>query len=322
MPRGPNGNRETGTVLKATIEDIRGIATRCGLDAIGAAPAWPVPVEPATAARLVNRAPKDLGYLAARLQKRLDPGLVLPGVRTVLSAVIGYGSDRPGVEALTPGTGFISRFAWSHDYHVMIGAWMKDLCGQLKREYGAVARWYVDTGPVFEKAYAVAAGHGFVGKNSLLITPRFGSWVFLGTVLTDLDVVAPPSGPTKDGCGKCRDCQDACPTAALEQDYVLDSSRCLAHLTVSDRGPPSPELASRLAGNLYGCDICQDVCPRNIKAVKPGRREFAPLPGLYMPRLDDVLAMDQKRFLSVFGETPVRRRKLGLLQATARLLKR
>lgn len=308
--------------MKAAIDDIRVIAALCGLDAIGAAPARPVPVEPDAAARLVNRAPKDLGYLSARLAKRLDPALVLPGVRTVLSAVISYGSDRPGVEALAPGAGFISRFAWSRDYHEVIGGWMKDLCGHIEREFGATVRWYVDTGPVFEKAYAVAAGHGFVGKNSLLITPRYGSWVFLGTVLTDLEVETPPEAPQDDGCGKCRICQDACPTAALEQDYVLDSSRCLAHLTVSDREPPSPDLAPCLAGNLYGCDICQDVCPRNIKAVKPGRREFDPLPGLYMPRLDDVLAMDQERFLSVFGETPVRRRKLDLLQATARLLKR
>jgi len=292
------------------------------LDAVGAAPAYPVPVDALMASRLVAEAPRDLGYLAAQIRKRLDPGLVLPGVRSVLSAVISYGSDLPGVEALPKGACFISRFAWSRDYHKVIGRMMKGLSADLEGRFAARARWYVDTGPVFEKAYAVAAGHGFIGKNSLLVTPGFGSWVFLGTILTDLEIEPPPvTQPPKDGCGKCRICRDACPTKALEQDYVLDPSRCLAHLTVSDKAPPSPDLAPVLAGNLFGCDICQDVCPYNRKAVKPGRPEFAPLPGLYMPMLDDILAMDEEAFMRTFRPTPVRRRGLDRLQAIAKLLK-
>jgi len=307
--------------MKARASDIEGLATECDIDSIGVTPAYPVPVDADTFTRLVSNAPRDLGYLAARLKKRLDPGLMLPGVRTVVSAVVSYGGALPGVEALPPGAGFISRFAWSRDYHKVIGSRMKRLTYVIEERFGAKALWYVDTGPVLEKAYAVAAGHGFVGRNSLLFTPRFGSFVFLGTILTDLDVDAPAPAPARDGCGRCVECRDACPTMALEQDYVLDSRRCLAHLTVSDRNPPSPELAPMLAGNLYGCDICQDVCPYNIKAEKPDRRDFAPLPGLYMPMLDDVLGMDEDAFLRVFGRTPVRRRGLELLKATAGLLK-
>ena len=308
--------------MKVPIAEIEAASDRYGLDDIGAVPACPVPVDPDIAARLVARAPKDLDYLGTRLRIRLDPDQLLPGVRTVLSALVSYGSSLPGVEALPAGAGFISRFAWATDYHAVIGRRMKKLASFLEQEYGGRVRWFVDTGPVFEKAYAVSAGHGFVGKNSLIITPRFGSWVFLGTILTDLEVDAPSPAPQPGSCGKCRICQDACPTAALDEAYVLDSSLCLAHLTVSDKAQPSPNLAPKLAGNLYGCDICQDVCPYNLKAEKPTRPEFEPLPGLYMPQLDDILALDDEAFRVSFGKTPMRRRKRHLLQATARLLKK
>ncbi len=304
---------------RPTAAELDVLARECGLDGAGAAPADPVPVDPEQVTRLVQRLPRDLGYVAARLRERLDPGLLLPGVRSVVVAFVSYAGTLPGVREMPSGRGFVSRFAWGRDYHRVVGERMERFAGAISVRWGARARWYVDTGPVFEKAYAVAAGLGFVGRNSLLIHPRYGSFIFLGSVLTELEV-ASSARPIGDGCGRCQACVSACPTGALDRSRVLDAGQCLAHLTVSDRSPPDPALAPRLAGNLYGCDLCQDVCPWNRRAERPVRPEFSPLPGVYMPRLRDILDMDEARFLEVFGQTPVRRRTWPLLQATARLL--
>ncbi len=314
-PRGRNVER----IPRTTASELDALARSCGLDGAGAAPACPVPVDLDEVSRWVQRAPRDLGYVAARLRERLDPGRLLPGVRSVVVAFVSYAGTLPGVRAMPSGRGFVSRFAWGRDYHRVVGERMKRFAGAIATRCGARARWYVDTGPVFEKAYAVAAGLGFVGRNSLLIHPRYGSFIFLGSILTDLEV-EPAAHRMADGCGQCRACRAVCPTRALDRPYVLDAGRCLAHLTVSDRSPPDPALAPRLAGNLYGCDLCQDVCPWNQRALRPERPEFSPLPGAYMPRLRDVLAMDEARFRTVFGGTPVVRRPLPLLKATARLL--
>lgn len=304
---------------RTTASELAVLARECGLDGAGAAPADPVPVDVGQVTRLVQGAPRDLGYLVARLRERLDPGLLLPGVRSVVVAFVSYAGTLPGVQAMPSGRGFVSRFAWGRDYHRVVGERMERFAGAISARWGVRARWYVDTGPVFEKAYAVAAGLGFVGRNSLVIHPEYGSFIFLGSILTDL-VVSPGARRMADGCGRCRACVNVCPTRALERPYVLDPGRCLAHRTVSDRSLPDPALAPRLAGNLFGCDLCQDVCPWNRRAVRPVRPEFSPLPGVYMPRLRDILDMDEARFVEVFGQTPVRRRTLPLLKATARLL--
>ncbi len=314
-PRGRNVQR----LPRASTIELDALARDCGLDGAGAAPAHPVPVDFDAVSRWVRLAPRDLGYLAARLRERLDPGLLLPGVRSVVVAFVSYAGTLPGVRAMPSGRGFVSRFAWGQDYHRVVGEGMQRFAGAISARWGARARWYVDTGPVFEKAYAVAAGLGFVGRNSLLIHPRYGSFIFLGSILTDLEV-APGARQIPDGCGRCRACVTACPTRALDRPYILDAGRCLAHLTVSDRSAPDRALAPRLAGNLFGCDLCQDVCPWNLRARRPDRREFSPLPGAYMPRLRDIMGMDEARFREVFGRTPVVRRTLPLLQATARLL--
>jgi epoxyqueuosine reductase len=180
---------------------------------------------------------------------------------------------------------------------------------------------YVDSGPVFEKAWAAAAGLGFLGRNTLLITPQFGSLVFLGAIVTDLAFEPEPEGPCED-CGSCRACVEACPTGALDGDGNLDVSRCLAHLTVSSKSPIPAEFRTALAGNLYGCDVCQDVCPRNRAIDRPGRPEFGPLPGLYFPELAGIRAMDEDAFTRWSGTSPIRRRGLPLVRHVAEILDR
>jgi epoxyqueuosine reductase len=192
---------------------------------------------------------------------------------------------------------------------------------------GGLTRWYVDTGPVLEKAWAVAAGLGFIGRNGLLISPTFGSFVFLGVVLTDLDVAPAMTASdrhdaSRHPCGDCRACVEACPTGALSTPFEPDIGRCLAHWTVTARTPIPPDIAARLEGNLYGCEVCQDVCPYNLTTHRIDRPDFRPLPGLRSQVLSEVLAMDETAFRERFGSTPVRRMGVERLKRNARMLVR
>ncbi len=303
-----------------TRNELETLARRCDLDGIGAVPAQPIPADAErVAARVLGPLPPELAYLARSLPRRLDPRLVLPEVRSMVVAMLSYAGPQPGVEARPPGHAFVSRFAWSRDYHDAVGARMARLADELSQATGARTRWYVDTGPVLEKAWAAAAGLGFVGRNALLVSPRFGSFVFLGVVLAEAELEATGPGPAS-GCEGCRACVEACPTGALDGDGGLDPNRCLAHWNAGARTPVPDALAAHLGGNLYGCDLCQDACPWNARAERPDRPEFRPLPGLWMPRIDDVLAMDADGFDRAFGLTPVRRRGLELLKSTALML--
>lgn len=311
-------NRQLREVSKV----LQMAAAQCGLDGVGIAPAFPVPVDEEKIRHAVEIVPPDLDYLRRRLEERLNPRLVAKWVRSVIVVFVSYGGTLPGAKELPLGRGFISRFAWSFDYHNVVGERVRRFANLIGERLGARTKWFVDTGPVLEKAYAVAAGLGFQGKNSLFITPKYGSFIFLGTVLTDLDTARENDGKDQIqlGCGGCMACVKACPTGALATPYVLDQSKCLAYLLVSKKVAVSKLEEFNLSGNLFGCDICQDVCPWNARALRPDRLEFLPLPRTYMPRLSDILSMDEKAFSTIFGPTPVRRRGLSLLKATAAVL--
>ncbi|MBM4395187.1 MAG: tRNA epoxyqueuosine(34) reductase QueG [Deltaproteobacteria bacterium] len=286
--------------------ELEGMAAACGLDDAAAAPARPVPVDAASWDARVAGYPADLGYLARGAARRLDPDLVLPGVRSMVVAAVSYATAAPGAEALPPGHVFVSRHAWCLDYHRTVGERMERLAAAIAGATGARTRWYVDTGPVPEKAWAAAAGLGFVGRNGLLIHPRLGSFAFLGAVLTDAEVEG--RTPVPDGCGSCRACADACPARALPRPYELDASRCAAFLNAACRSPVSADLLPGLASNLYGCDLCQDACPWNRRADRPAREEFRPLPGLHLPAVADVLALGEEGVRALFAPTAGHRR--------------
>lgn len=295
------------------------MATVAGLDDIGWAPASPVPIDADDMARWVrDEMPPELGYVARRLSDRLNPARLLPGIRTVVMTALAYAGPAPGIEAMPAGRGFVSRFAWCPDYHDEVLRRVTDLGDRIRDRWGARTRTYVDTGPVLEKAWAAAAGLGFIGRNGLLITPRYGSFVFLGTILVDRNVDAPSPPGIPDGCGTCNACREVCPTGALDRPYRVDLGRCLAHWTVTARDLPPPDLP--LAGHLYGCDRCQDVCPHNRTATRPDRPEFRPLPGLPYPALDEIRAMDDDAFARRFGPTPANRRGRFLIQRIAGML--
>lgn len=298
---------------------LQELMAQCDLDGIGVAPALPVPVnEQAVKRRILTQLPPELRYLQRSLAQRLNPRLVLDSVKSVVVGYVSYAGNEKGIGALSPGSCFISRFAWCRDYHRSVGIRAERL-RSLISTFGAAARAYVDTGPVFEKAYAAAAGLGFIGKNTLLITPGHGSFVFLCVVLTSMEI-EPTFSSITDGCGSCRACVDACPTGALDGSFGLDISRCIAHLNASARTPIPHAFAKSLRSQLYGCDICQEVCPYNKRASRPHRPEFRPLMGLYMPAVRDIIELNETGFRGLFASTPVIRRGFELVRSTASLI--
>jgi epoxyqueuosine reductase len=195
------------------------------------------------------------------------------------------------------------------DYHDVIGARLKEFVRWLAETIpGAIGKWYVDTGPVMEKAWAQRAGIGWIGKHTTLISPDDGSWVFLGVVLTTASLIA--DEPAVDRCGSCTACIEACPTAAIVEPYVLDAGKCIAYRTIEHRGAFAPDVAASLDGWIFGCDVCQDVCPWNTKRAHPtDETAFAPNPGTLAPDAHALIEMSDNEFADHFAGTPVLRAK-------------
>jgi epoxyqueuosine reductase len=213
-----------------------------------------------------------LDYVLRRIEERVDPRRVMPGARSVLAVGIAFGEAGP---PLGPGPR-VARYARGDDYHEVVGDRLKALVAALEAWHGGSleTRCYVDTGPVLERVFAAEAGLGWIGKNTMLIHPRLGSHLFLGVVLTDLEMQ--PDAPEPDHCGTCRACLDACPTDAFAAPHVLDATRCLSYATIEDPGPIPESMREAQGDWLFGCDVCQDVCPFNQLRGNPLRGDPHP----------------------------------------------
>lgn len=248
------------------------MSAKAGLDDCGIAPAFPVPVNrDGYESYLEKGMNSDMDYLADTIEQRFKPALLLSGAKSVVIGVSAYKSSLPGHAARPLNRAFISRYAWGRDYHRVVKQRLMAMIGMVQPVLGGNWLPLVDTGPVFEKAYAQKAGLGFVGKNTLLLHPVYGSFVFLGVVLTDLELE--PTRPVHaQACAQCTKCVDACPAGALSPPF-LDANKCIGHLNNMYRGD-MPEIA--LHANLFGCDICQDACPYNQKAPVNDESPFLP----------------------------------------------
>jgi epoxyqueuosine reductase len=273
--------------------------------------------------------------------RRKDPQSAMPGIRSVIVCGLNYNTPQPksidvADEAEPDGLrGWISRYAWGSDYHEVLRRKLNDfvaaLCAQIEEPFDAHA--YADTGPVQERVLAKYAGLGWLGKNTLLLNQTYGSWIFLGVILTSLDL-APSLGaaepPPPDLCGTCTRCIDACPTQALVEPYVLDARRCISYLTIELRGSVPLDLREQIGRHAFGCDICQDVCPWNRRAPVTAQEEFQPrmvsvkvneesqeTESLLLPRLEWLASMSEDEYKEVFQGSAVKRTKWrGLLRNT------
>jgi epoxyqueuosine reductase len=285
----------------------------------------------------------EMKYLADA--RRSDPEIAMAGVRSVIVCALNYNSDRPKSLEMTERAGsnlemeeprgWISRYAWGSDYHDVLWKKLDTLLEALRERFSEEpfeARAYADTGPVQERILAKYAGLGWLGKNTLLLNQGIGSWFFLGTILTTLDLVPTLEDPhtvAPDLCGSCRRCIDACPTDALVQPYVMDARRCISYLTIELRGSIPEEFRAPMGQHVYGCDICQDVCPWNRRAPITREPELQPrrfAPGeesaaraddsgensensLFWPRLEWLASLSEQEYREAFRGSAIKRTK-------------
>ena len=295
--------------------DLVGIAPACDHRELEFFPAW-----------IAAGHAGEMKYLEARDQhgelKRAALSHVAPWAKSVIVCAINYNTAEPySTQVQDPSRGWISRYAWSkQDYHDAVLHRLKRV---EKALWGAnscppelTTRSYVDTGPIVERIFAKYAGVGWIGKNTCIINQKIGSWLFLGVILTSLELQPDMAAP--DRCGTCSRCIDACPTDAILEPYVLDSNRCISYLTIEKRGNIADEgLREGMGRHVFGCDICQDVCPWNRKAPVSSAAEFATRPGLVNPDLNWIANMSEQEFRQTFRGSPIRRSKRAGLRRNA-----
>ncbi len=250
--------------------------------------------------------------------KRQNIKLMMPEVKSVISLAVNY--YHPHRHSEDASHGKISRYGWGRDYHKVLGKMLKKLCQWLEGEVkGITTRYFVDTAPIAEKAWAQRAGIGWIGKHSNLITREFGSWVFLGEILTDLEL--PPDLPHPEQCGRCRLCIDACPTQAITQPFVVDANRCIAYHTIENRADHLPEvIAQKLENWVAGCDICQEVCPYNRRPKTSRIADFAPYPANLNPQLQKLAEITEEEWDRQFQGSALRRIKPYQLRRNAQAI--
>jgi epoxyqueuosine reductase len=251
-------------------------------------------------------------------EKRADPRNILPDARSVIAVALNYFT--PAQHNSDQSVGKISRYAWGDDYHDVLTARLETLLGYIHSiEPASEGKLYVDTGPVMDKAWAQRAGVGWKGKHTNVITQEYGSWVFLGEIILNLELEY--DEPATDHCGTCTLCIEACPTQAIVEPYVVDSNRCISYLTIEHRGEIPADLGEKFEGWIYGCDICQDVCPWNQKfsTVAPVK-EFQPREQNLNPEPKAILEMNQEQFSERYRKSPIKRTKLAGLKRNARIV--
>jgi epoxyqueuosine reductase len=254
-----------------------------------------------------------MGYMANHFEKRTDPTLLVDGARTVISLLYNYYTDRVQEDPEAP---VLSKYAYGKDYHLVLKDKMYELFAYIKSLHPEVkGRAFVDSAPVLDRAWARQAGLGWIGKNSMLISRTAGSFVFIGEIILNLELEY-NQVPESDFCGSCTRCLEACPTGAILEGRILNSEKCLSYQTIENKGEIPPGLEDRLKGRVFGCDICQDVCPWNRKAVQHREPAFEPHTELMFLSGEEWQNMSRERYEYLFHASPVERAGYEKLQAT------
>ncbi len=261
----------------------------------------------------------EMRWMGRDPDKRTDPSRLFPHTRSVIVVALNYYT--PEEHSGDPETGKVSRYAWGDDYHEVVGSKLRALLGWIEELVPhAGGKVCVDIQPMMDKAWAVRAGLGWIGKHTNLITHEFGSWVFIGELLVNLEL-AYDTDQVEDHCGSCTLCIDACPTSAISEPYVVDSNKCISYATIELRAPEMPPaITENLEGWFYGCDICQDVCPWNRFETPTNEGLFRPRPGTVNAKLSEILDLTPQSYAERFRGSAMKRARLVGLQRNARAL--
>lgn len=258
-----------------------------------------------------------MGYLENYFDKRLDPSLLVPGARSVISLIYNY---FPQQDLARKGEYKIAKYAYGEDYHFVVKDKLKTFLEEIRLEIGEInGRVFVDSAPVMERAWAKKSGLGWIGKNSLLLNREMGSFFFLAEMIIDLELVY--DGPVRDYCGTCTACMDACPTDAITEPYVVDGSKCISYFTIELKEEIPADVSGKFQNWIFGCDICQDVCPWNSFAKPHGEQRFAPHPDLEKMRKQEWTELTEEVFEKIFKHSAVKRTKLTGLKRNIGFLK-
>jgi epoxyqueuosine reductase len=287
--------------MVASVLELKRRARELGFDAVGIAPLEANPHGADLDRWLAQGHAGTMTYLQRQADKRKSPQRIMPEARSAVVTLTNYYHGQRPTHA---DTGRVAQYAWSRDYHDVLAERHERLAGVI-RDFspGAQCRCYVDAGPVPERELARAAGLGWIAKNTMLIHPAIGSFTFIGVVLTTAPL--PPDAPFEaDRCGSCRACLEACPTEAFVAPHVLDARRCISYLTIEHRGEFTDVERHRVNDWVFGCDICQDVCPWNMRfAQRSGDHDLAPRPELATPDLDELACLTPAGFVTRYGDT-------------------
>ena len=317
--------------MTITSDDIKRLAREAGFDLCGiTAPSTLPSVRRRYEDWLANGYHADMGWMAASRERRCDPTALMKDLRSIIMLGVNYYQENS--EDVPEGHGRVSRYARGRDYHKVIGRMTKDFLRRIVNEVNREVvrkeqpdfKWWVDYGPMLERAWAEKAGLGYIGKNSMLINRQFGSWIFLSEVLTSLELKPDAMWAGEHGrCKSCRRCIDACPTGAIVDEGVIDSRRCLSYLTIEHRSEIPQGQAEKVTDQIFGCDICQEVCPHNQARSVPTKHEELTAErgvGEFLNAKDVLALQSREEFLELTAGTALTRPKLEGLQRNAKII--
>ena len=303
--------------MKLTNEIVIEKAKKHGFDLIGFSKAEELKKESANLEKwLEMKYQGDMDYMQRNFSKRKDVSQIFQHAKSIISLGINYYSDEQYSGEKDKGK--ISRYAWGKDYHLIIWKKLELLENELKKINPSFeSKSYVDTGPVMDKAWAVKSGLGWMGKHTNVINKEIGSWFFIANLITNIEFEY--SSIVTDHCGSCTACLDACPTNAIVNEYILDSTKCISYLTIENKKEIPEKFKNKFDNWIFGCDICQDVCPWNIKfSMETKNAEFLPVNKEF--KISEILNMNEDEFRERFSESPVKRTKLNGLKRNAKFI--
>lgn len=309
---------ETTSIERRTrAAEIKSRAREVGFDKVGIVRAETLSEESVRLQQWLARGfHGEMAYMARNSEQRSAPEKLFPNARSVV--VVGLNYYKPHQHSGQSGTGKVSRYAWGDDYHDVMGEKLRSLLEWIKAQWpDGEGKVCVDIQPTMDKSWAVRAGLGWMGKHTNVITPEFGSWIFIGELLLNLELEY-DHDEIADQCGSCTLCIDACPTSAIVEPYVLDATLCISHSTIESRAPQiREEVAGNLDGWLYGCDVCQDVCPWNHTPTVSSEDRFEPRRGNVNASLFEILELTPEAYATRFRRSAMKRAKLSGLQRNA-----